>query len=72
MVLEGGAKTDKREEKRKEEEEEEEEEEKRKEERRKRKEKITGMELLKLSMEFEYLYGYMSWVVWNYVYWYGI
>ena len=72
MVLEGGAKTDKREEKRKEEEEEEEE--KRKEERRKRKEKITGMELgflyrnvwkygcmelLNLSMEFEYLYGYM-------------
>ena len=44
-----GAKTDKREEKRKEEEEEEEE--KRKEERRKRKEKITGMELLNLSME---------------------
>ena len=65
MVLEKGrAKTDKREEKIKEEEEEEEE--KRKEERRKRKEKITGMELLNLSMEFEY--GYMSWVVWNYKY----
>ena len=45
---------DKREEKRKEEEEEEEEEEKRKEERRKIKEKITSMELLNLSMEFEY------------------
>ena len=46
-------KTDKREEKRKEEEEEEEEE-KRKEKKMKRKEKITGMELLNLSMEFEY------------------
>ena len=49
---------DKREEKRKEEEEEEE---KRKEERRKRKEKITGMELLNLSMDtYLGLYGTMS------------
>ena len=47
------------------------------------------MELLNLSMKFEYgtmnicmeiwvygttkfEYGYMSWVVWNYEYWYGI
>ena len=62
---------DKREEKRKEEEE------KRKEERRKRKEKITGMELLNLSMDTCLgLYGTMSigmefeysfvWKLWEY------